>query len=386
MEAQTTAIFGYRYFGFWHRTGALMRKEFLMLRRDRITLASMVMIPLALMLLHGYALDNTPRNLRTAWVVPEESDVAFELRSALEQTGFFRVTRYAQTMEQADDWFKSGEVTFVVEIPAGFERRLRRGEYPAILISSDATDPVAMSIAIGSLEGAKATVLNRIRGLAKATDKSADFELRVHRRYNPAGSTRLHIVPGLLGMILSISMLFFTALSVTREYERGTIEGLLATPVRPVEIMLGKLAPYVLVGAGQAVLIVAVAFFVLQVPVVGSLILLFATTMLFIITNLAIGYTFSTVSQNELQAIHLTNMFFLPSILLSGIVFPFAGMPAWAQKLSEFLPLTHFARIAGGVMLKGSDLAAVASDTIALCAIMALAMAVAVLRFKMKLD
>ena len=386
MEAQATAIFGHRYFGFWHRTAAVMRKEFLMLHRDRITLASMVMIPVALMLLHGYALDNTPRNLRTAWVAPEESDVAFELRSALEQTGFFRVTRYAQTMEQVDDWVKSGEVTFVVEIPAGFERRLRRGESPAILISADATDPVAMSIAIGSLEGAKATVLNRIRGLAKATDRSGDFELRVHRRYNPAGSTRLNIVPGLLGILLSISMLFFTALSVTREYERGTIEGLLATPVRPVEIMLGKLAPFVLAGAGQAVLIVAVAFFVLQVPIMGSLILLSATTMLFIITNLAIGYTFSTVSQNELQAIHLTNMFFLPSILLSGIIFPFAGMPAWAQNLSEFLPLTHFARIAGGIMLKGSDLTAVASDSTALCAIMALAMAVAVLRFKMTLD
>jgi ABC-2 type transport system permease protein len=363
-----------------------MTKEFLMLRRDRVTLASMVMIPVMLILLHGYALDNTPRNLRTAWVAPEESDVALELRSALEQTGFFQVTRYARTMEQADDWFKSDEVTFVVEIPAGFERRLRRGERPAILISADATDPVAMSIAIGSLEGVKATVLNRIREPAKATANSADFELRVHRRYNPAGSTRVHIVPGLLGIILSITMLFFTAVSVTREYERGTIEGLLATPVRRVEIMLGKLAPYVLVGAGQAILIVAVAFFVLQVPVVGSPLLLSATTILFIITNLAIGYTFSTVSQNELQAIYLTNVFFLPSIMLSGIVFPFAGMPAWAQNLSELLPLTHFARIAGGIMLKGSHLATVASDSTALCAIMLLAMGVAVLRFKMTLD
>jgi ABC-2 type transport system permease protein len=327
MEAQTRASFGRRIFGLSGRTVAVMRKEFLMLRRDHVTAASMVVIPVALMLLHGYALDNTPRNLRTAWVAPEESDVAFELRSAIEQTGFFRVTRYAQTIEQADDWFKSGEVTFVVEIPAGFERRLRRGEYPAVLISADATDPVAMSIAIGSLEGAKATVLTRIRGPAKATDKSTDFELRVHRRYNPAGVTRLHIVPGLLGIILSISMLYFTALTVTREYERGTIEGLLATPVRPVEIMFGKLAPYVLGGAGEAVLIVAVAVFVLRVPIVGSLMLLAATTMLFIMTNLAIGYTFSTVSQNESQAIHLTNMFFCRAFCSPALYFRFRECP-----------------------------------------------------------
>jgi ABC-2 type transport system permease protein len=386
MEARATEAAVDRYFGSWRRTEAMLRKEFLMLRRDRVTLASMVLIPLTLMLLHGYALDNTPHDLRTAWIASEETDVAFEFRSALEQTGFFRITRYARTMEQADHWLKAGEVTFIVEIPAGFERRLRRGEYPTILISADATDPVAMAIALGSLEGAKATVLNRIRGLAKATGDSTDFELRVHRRYNPAGSTRLNIVPGLLGIILTITMVFFTSLAVTREIERGTMEGLLAMPIKPIEIMFGKLAPYVLVGAGQAVLILAVAFFVFQIPMVGSLILLTATTILFIVTNLAIGYTFSTVSENQLQAVHLTIMFFLPSMMLSGIIFPFAGMPRWAQIVSECLPLTHFARIVGGIMLKGSDLAAVANDSAALGATMIVAMAVAVMRYKTTLD
>jgi len=370
----------------WRRADAMMRKEFVMLGRDRVTLASMVLIPLILILLHGYALDYTPHNLETAWIAPEESDVAFELRSALEQTGFFRVTHYARTTEQAEHWLKSGEVTFVVEIPAGFERRLRRAEHPPILISADATDPVAMATALASLDGVKATVLSRIRGLTNAAGDSAGFELRVHRRYNPAGSTTLDIIPGLLGIILNICMLFFTALAVTREYERGTMEGLLAMPIAPAEIMFGKLAPYVLVGAGQALLIVAVAFFVFQIPIVGSLGLLFATTMLFIVTNLAIGYTFSTISQNQLQAVQLSILFFLPSILISGILFPFAGMPRWAQIVSECLPLTHFARIARGIMLKGSDVTAIATDTGALSAIMILSMAVAVMRYRTTLD
>jgi ABC-2 type transport system permease protein len=386
MDARARKIGSDGLFGFLRRTDAVLRKELLMLRRDRVTLATMVMMPLLLMLLLGYALNSTPHELRTAWIAAEESDVSFELRAALEQTGFFRITRYGRTIEQADHWLKSGEVTFVVEIPAGFERRLRRGERPPILISADATDPVAMAIALGSLDGIKETVLRRIRGPLNIVADSNDFEVRVHRRYNPAGSTRLNVVPGLLGIILSITMTVFTALSVTREFERGTMEHLLAMPVGAVEIMFGKLAPYVLIGVGQAILILAIAFFVFQVPMIGSSILLAATTALFIVNNLAIGYIFSTVSENQLQAIQMTNIFFLPSIMLSGIMFPFAGMPQWAQIVSECLPLTHFARITSGIMLKGSDLAAVTNDAAALCAITVVAMAGAVMRFGTTLD
>jgi ABC-2 type transport system permease protein len=386
VDVQAKEVGGDGRFESWRRTEAVLRKEFLMLLRDRVTLAAMVVMPLMLVLLHGYALDSTPHHLPTAWIASEESDVGFELRSALEQTGFFRVTRYGRTIEQVDHWLKSGEITFVVELPAGFERRLRRGEYPPILISADATDPIAMAIALGSLDGVKATVLSRLRGLERTTGESADFELRVHRRYNPAGSTKLNIVPGMLGIILSVTMTVFTALSVTREYERGTMENLLAMPIRAREIMFGKLLPYVIIGIGQAILILAIAFFVFQIPMVGSLSLLGMTTVLFIITNLAIGYTFSTISENQLQTMQLTNIFFLPSIMLSGIIFPFSGMPRWAQLVSECLPLTHFARIANGIMLKGSDLAAVTNDSAALCAIMVAAMAVALMRFRATLD
>jgi ABC-2 type transport system permease protein len=368
------------------RIDAMMRKEYVMLARDRVTLASMALIPLVLILLHGYAMDNTPHDLPTAWISPEESDVTLELRTDLERTGFFRVMHYARTTDQADHWLKSGEVTFVVEVPSGFERRLRRGEYPAILVSADATDPVAMAIALGSLDGVKATVLNRLRGLSIADGENTGFELRVHRRYNPAGSTTLNVVPGLLGIILNICMLFFTALSVTREIEQGTMEGLLAMPITPAQIMIGQLMPYVLVGAAQAFLIVIISIYVFHVPMVGSFILLSITTTLFIITNLAIGYTFSTVSQNQLQAVQLAIMFFLPSILISGILSPFAGMPRWAQYISECLPLTHFARIVRGIMLKGSDWFDVASDTSALVAIMIISMVVAMMRYKTTLD
>jgi ABC-2 type transport system permease protein len=386
MEAQAREIGSGRPSGFMRRTDAVLRKELLMLRRDRITLTTMVLMPLLLMLLLGSAINSTPHELRTAWIAPEESDVSFELRSALEQTGFFHITHYARTREQADYWLESGAVTFVIEIPAGFERRLRRGDHPPVLISADATDPVAMSIALGALDGVKATVLRRIRGGPALDAGSADFELRIHRRYNPAGLTRLNVVPGLLGIILSTTMTVFTALSVTREFERGTMEHLLAMPIGAVEIMFGKLAPYVLIGAGQALLILAIAFFVFQVPMVGSAVLLLAMTALFIVTNLAIGYTFSTVSENQLQTIQLTNIFFLPSIMLSGIMFPFAGMPQWAQMVSECLPLTHFARITSGIMLKGSDLAALAHDAAALAVITAVAMAAAVMRFRATLD
>src|SRR5262249_44751533 len=266
MEAQAGEIGSGRPFGFMRRTDAVLRKELLMLRRDRITLTTMVLMPLLLMLLLGYAINSTPHELRTAWIAAEESDVSFELRSALEQTGFFHITHYARTREQADYWLESGAVTFVIEIPAGFERRLRRGDHPPVLISADATDPVAMSIALGALDGVKATVLRRIRGGPALDAGSPDFELRIHRRYNPAGLTRLNVVPGLLGIILSTTMTVFTALSVTREFERGTMEHLLAMPIGAVEIMFGKLAPYVLIGAGQALLILAIAFFVFQVP------------------------------------------------------------------------------------------------------------------------
>jgi ABC-2 type transport system permease protein len=362
----------------------MLRKELLQLRRDRVTLATMISIPLLQLTLFGYAINTTPRNLPTAVLLQESSDVGRSILAAIQNTKYFKVTRQLRDEAELDEALKSGQVLFAVEIPANFERALRRGDDPALLVAADATDPVATGPAIAALSQIVNTALAKDRGLPDAGQPL--FEIRAHERYNPAASTPLNIVPGLLGTILTLTMLIFTALSVTRETERGTMESLLAMPITPFEIMLGKIAPYVLVGFLQAALILAAGVAMFGVPIIGSLTVLAALTTLFIATNLAWGYTFSTLAQNQLQAVQMSMMFFLPNMLLSGFIFPFLGMPRWAQYIGEFLPLTHFIRIVRAIMLKGATLSQLQFDTLALAGLMALAMAIAVTRFRRTLD
>ena len=370
--------------GFLRRVGAMLRKELLQLRRDRVTLATMISIPLLQLTLFGYAINTTPRNLPTAVLLQESSDVGRSILAAIQNTKYFKVTRQLRDEAELDEALKSGLVLLAVEIPANFERVLRRGDDPALLVAADATDPVATGPAIAALSQIVNTALAKDRGLPDTGQPL--FEIRAHERYNPAASTPLNIVPGLLGTILTLTMLIFTALSVTRETERGTMESLLAMPITPFEIMLGKIAPYVLVGFLQAALILAAGVAMFGVPIIGSLTVLAALTTLFIATNLAWGYTFSTLAQNQLQAVQMSMMFFLPNMLLSGFIFPFLGMPRWAQYIGEFLPLTHFIRIVRAIMLKGATLSQLQFDTLALAGLMALAMAIAVTRFRRTLD
>jgi ABC-2 type transport system permease protein len=370
--------------GFWRRIGAMLLKEFLQLRRDRVTLATMISIPLLQLTLFGYAINTTPRHLPTAVLLQESSDVGRSILAALQNTKYFKVTRQLRDEAELDEALASGSVLFAVEIPANFERALRRGDDPALLIAADATDPVAIGPAIAALSEVINTALAKDRGLP---DTGAPlFEIRAHERYNPAASTPLNIVPGLLGTILTLTMLIFTSLSVTRETERGTMESLLAMPITPLEIMLGKIAPYVLVGFVQAALILGAGVLMFGVPIVGNLPLLAALTTLFIATNLAFGYTFSTLAQNQLQAIQMSMMFFLPNMMLSGFIFPFLGMPRWAQVIGEYLPLTHYIRIVRAIMLKGTTLSQLQYDSLALAGLMALAMTIAVTRFRRTLD
>jgi ABC-2 type transport system permease protein len=361
-------------------------KEFVQLKRDRLTFATMIFIPVVQLLLFGYAINTTPRHLPTAILMHEESDLARSVLAALSNTSYFAVTRLARTEAEMDHWLRSGDILFGVEIPAGFERGVRRGDRPALLVVADASDPVAAGTALAALEGVVKTALARDRGLPDTTATPAAFEIRQHRRYNPAAVTSLNIVPGLLGTILTMTMLIFTALSVTREVERGTMESLLAMPIKPLEIMLGKIAPYIFIGFLQAALILVFAMTLFAVPVEGSMLLLAALSTLFIAANLSIGYTFSTIAQNQLQAIQMSFMFFLPNILLSGFMFPFAGMPRWAQWIGELLPLTHYIRIVRGIMLKGATLYDLQTEALALVALMALAMTLAVRRFRRTLD
>jgi len=373
-----------RRFGFWRRSYAMVVKEFIQLRRDRVSFAMIVMIPVMQLMLFGYAINTTPRNLPTAVLLQEDSDLARSILKALENTSYFHFVREVHDVAEFDDLLTSGKVLFGVEIPRGFERAVRRGDYPALLVAADATDPVAASSAISSLGVVVQTALSH--DLFAGDPPTLPFEIRAHARYNPAASSRLNIVPGLVGTILTMTMLIFTALSVTREVERGTMESLLSMPIKPVEIMFGKIVPYVLVGFIQATLIISIGVLLFGVPVRGSLIMLALLSTLFITTNLSIGYTFSTIVQNQLQAMQMSMMFFLPSILLSGFMFPFLGMPVWAQYIGEGLPLTHYLRIVRAIMLKGAALQNLEYDTIALLVLMLLAMTIAVTRFRRTLD
>jgi ABC-2 type transport system permease protein len=370
--------------GFWRRTGAMLLKEFLQLRRDRLTLATMITIPLMQLLLFGYAINTMPRDLPTAVLLQENSDVGRSILKALENTRYFKVTRVVRDEAEFDQLLQSGAVLFAVEVPANFERALRRGDRPALLVAADATDPVASGSALGTLGQLVQTALANEHAIPDQTAPA--FDIRQHARYNPAAVSQLNIVPGLLGVILTLTMLIFTALSVTREIERGTMENLLAMPIRPLEIMLGKITPYIGIGFLQATLIVVAAVVLFGVPILGDVSELAVLTTLFVATNLSIGYTFSTLAQNQLQAVQMAMMFFLPNMLLSGFLFPFAGMPKWAQYVGETLPVTHYVRIVRSIMLKGSSLADLQVDAAALVALMVVAMAIAVTRFRRTLD
>jgi len=368
----------------WHRTKAMVIKEFVQLTRDRTSFAMIIMMPLVQLLLFGYAINTLPRDLPTAVLLQENSDIGRTILKAIENTKYFKVVRTLHDDDEFDRVLASGQVLFAIEIPRDFERAVRRGETPAILVAADATDPVASGAALGALGSLMQTALVHERQLPYSGKPL--FEFRTHARYNPEAATAINIVPGLVGVILTMTMLIFTALSVTREIERGTMEMLLAMPITPLEVMLGKILPYVLVGFLQASIIIGIGVGLFDVPVFGSLTLLAALSALFIATNLAAGYTFSTIAQTQLQAMQMSMMFLLPNILLSGFMFPFAGMPRWAQWIGEFLPLTHYLRIVRAIMLKGSTLVELQRDALALGGLMLFAMVIAVLRFRRTLD
>ncbi|MBF9233285.1 ABC transporter permease [Microvirga alba] len=370
------------------RLRATFIKEFLQLRRDRITFATMIFIPLMQLLLFGTAINTNPRHLPTAVLIQDDSSFARSFLAAMRATDYFDISTSASSEEDLDHLILSGKVQFGVQIPAHFGRDLIRGDRPAILVIADATDPTATGSAVAALNGLSQTVFSReLTGAAASlAPKKPPYDLRVHLRYNPAIETRLNIVPGLMGTILTLTMLIFTGLSVTREIERGTMESLLAMPIRPVEIMLGKIAPYVVVGGLQMTLILSAARLLFGVPIEGSLPLLIALTLLFIVANLSVGYTFSTIATNQLQAMQMSFFFFLPNMLLSGFMFPFRGMPQWAQNFGEVLPLTHYLRIVRGIMLKGATFVDLQLDVLALALFTLAAMALAVARFRQTLD
>ena len=371
-----------------HRLWAIVLKEFIQMRRDRVTFGMMVGIPLMQLTLFGFAINSDPRHLPTALRIADHGPFARTLVAAMRQSEYFTVVREAQTEDEAARLLQLGEVQFVINIPEDFSRRLLRGERPMVLVEADATDPAATGPAIAAARVLANAVLDRelIGPLARLRSKAGPIDFQVHAHYNPENITQYNVVPGLMGVVLTMTMVVITALAITRERERGTMENLLATPLRPFEVMVGKIIPYIVVGYIQVTLILLASHFFFHVPMVGSLLLVYGVSFLFIAANLAMGITFSTLAQNQLQAVQMAFFFFLPSILLSGFMFPFRGMPDWAQAIGSCLPLTHFLRIVRGILLKGNGPAEIAPELWPLLLFLAVAMAVGVKRYRQTLD
>ena len=376
-----------RFFSF-ARLGALLMKEFIQMRRDRITFAMMIGVPLVQLVLFGYAINSDPKQLPAVLVTASHDHYTRAMVSALETTGYYRFVDVNASASQAEEMIAGGEVVFVVTIPSDFATRVDRGDNPQILIEADATDPSAASGAISTLSTVAGQALLRERGMEAAArlDAASRLEVVVHRHYNPEGISQYNIVPGLLGVILQMTMVMMTSIALTREIERGTMENLLAMPASPVEIMLGKVLPYLVVGAVQVAVVLSTASLLFGVPFVGDFGLLIGAVLAFVLALVLLGYTISTVARTQMQALQLTIFFFLPSILLSGFMFPFLGMPNWAQWLGSVLPLTHFLRVTRAVMLRGADWQAVAFETGVLGLFIVIFAAMALTRFRRTLD
>jgi ABC-2 type transport system permease protein len=372
----------------WSRVFAVFLKELVQMRRDRPTFAIMVAMPVMQLVLFGYAINTDPRHLPTVIEMREDGPLTRAFLASLSASTYVDIVAVARDSSQADAMLRAGEATFLISIPEGFERRLVRGERPQILIAADASDPVAAGGALSAIERvAQQAFAPEFEGsLSFLARAPPPYEIVVHRRYNPAGITSYNIVPGLLGVILTMTMVLITSIALTRETERGTMENLLATPVRPLEVMIGKTTPYIGVGAIQVAIVLAVSTLLFRIPFTGSFLAFLLAVSVFIFTNLMLGYLISTAARTQMQAMQMTFFIFLPSILLSGFMFPFRAMPDWAQALGSALPLTHFLRIVREIVLKGAGFADIAGDLWPLLLILAVLATAALLRFRRTLD
>ncbi len=335
---------------------AVLRKEWIQVRRDPFTLRMIVALPVMQLFLFGYAINTDPKHLPTGLLSAEPSRYERTLIAALENTGYYDVRRMASE-QAAERALAQGEVLFVIDVPPGFDRAVDRGEKPAILMDADGTDPSAIGNATAALAGLGAALNRDLPPALQTAPETPPFQFVVHARYNPEQLTVLNIVPGLVCIVLTISTLFVTTMSITREHERGTMENLLAMPVRPIEVMMAKIVPYIVIGYLQVALIMTAAAVVFGLPLRGSVASLVVALGLFIASNLALGLTFSTIARNQMQALQMAQFTLLPSLMLSGFMFPFQGMPVWAQWAGELFPVTHALRIVRGVLLKGNGAA-----------------------------
>lgn len=372
----------------WVRAWAILIKEWQQMLRDRLTFAMAVAVPIMQLILFGFAINTDPKGLPTVAVIADSGEMAQSVLVALQNTGYFRIDAIETDEKKAEQMIETGTVQFMIVIPPNFTRDVIRGSQPNILLSVDGTDPSASGNAIAAVNVVmpQALVHDLVGPLSNLMPLDNPFGVIVHRRYNPEGLSRYNIVPGLVGTILTMTMVMLTSLAMTRERERGTMENLLATPVRPAEVMVGKILPYVILGYIQLGVILGAAFVIFDVPMQGSFALLLLMIGVFMIANLGVGFTFSTIAKNQLQAMQMTFFFFLPSILLSGFMFPYRAMPQWAQVIGEVLPLTHFLRIVRGILLKGANFGEIVPELWPMLLFLLAASATALLRYRKTLD
>ncbi len=376
-----------RFFS-WARFAGVLIKEFIQMRRDRVTFAMMIGIPVVQLLLFGYAIDTDPHHLPTLVEMTEESPILHALTTAMDTSEYFDFIGISTSEAESDLALRDGRATVILTVPPGFDRDMIRGLRPEILLTVDASDPVAAGGAIGAINGVVNTAIAQsLTGpLAFAAGAPAPFDMVIHRAFNPEGKTSTNIVPGLLAVILSMTMVMITAVAIVRETERGTMESLIATPVTPSEVMLGKIIPYVFVGYVQTLVFLIAARVLFDVPFEGSFLAFFLGFNLYIVVNLAIGFLVSTMARSQMQAMQLSFFTILPTILLSGFMFPFAAMPGWAQALGTAIPATHFLRVVRKVMLKDGGLREVAPDMLAIAVILVVVVIVALRRYRQTLD
>jgi ABC-2 type transport system permease protein len=370
------------------RWWAMVRKEFLQLRRDRVTFAMIVGIPIIQMTLFGFAINTDPKHLPTAVIAADQSEFTRSFIAAMRNSDYFDIVAMLPDQQAGRRALMQGKVLFVLDIPVGFTRDLVKGAHPSLLVEADATDSTAVGTALGALPSIAQSALGKdlVGPLSQLTAQPDAFDVQVHRLYNPEAITQYNVVPGLMGVILTMTMVIMTGLAITRERERGTMENLLATPVLPLEVTTGKIMPYVAIGLLQISIILVAARFVFGVPITGSLVLLYFGALLFIAATLAVGIMLSSLAQNQLQGVQLAFFYFLPNILLSGFMFPFAGMPKWAQAIGNVLPLTYFNRLVRGILLKGAGWTDIWPHVWPMLVFQVIVMAIAVRFYRRTLD
>jgi ABC-2 type transport system permease protein len=372
----------------WSRLWAIIVKEFVQLKRDYTTFAMIISIPLIQIVLFGYAINNDAKHLPLVIVAADQSSFTRTISERLQKTQYFNIVAYAETEAEAERLMATGQAQFILNIPSDFSRKLVRHEQPHILLEADATDPTGISNALNAASTLSGSILNQdLTGpLEDLQQQQPAFKLDIHPKYNPTALTQFYVVPGLLGVILTMTLVMVTAMAITKERERGTIESLLITPAKPIEVIIGKAIPYIVVGYAQTILVLVTAYYLFEVPIRGSIALLMFVSLPFILANLLVGIDFSTLAENQLQASQMSTFFFLPSILLSGFAFPFRGMPEWAQWIGNTLPMTHYVNITRGIMLKGNSWSQIWPNFWPILVFMLLAAIIAVSRYKQTLD